>query len=678
MIPLRTARIAILVLLGFVVVASVLPGIAAIGSASGPVCGDGACTGRETPASCPADCTTFSASLPIQNLKVTRGEPIEQTLLIHPFVSGLHTYAITTSPELAPYVTAEPSSVRINGTMPTVVNVTVLVPSGTLVTGTTGEITVTGDGDNESLDVAVQVLDPSTGAFDLSSDLLSARTMIGGPLVYTARVSSSNTRSGPVNVEARIEDSSTNLSVALENFSIAANDTALHTRTTSVSHKQLEAITNGTSSLAGTYVFEVTAHGASGTASQVALVSITVPFYSQLWFRILLIAIILAPIVYGAGYGIRSYRKSRRERQRYLLPKLSLLPSPSEENGTTFGVGYLADTRIKAYMVARDFTTHALVAGSTGSGKSVTASVIVEEALNAGIPAVVFDPTSQWTGFLSRLKDPNILRYYPRFNMTPDESRSYRGLIFTPRSDVFDLDLDEYLNPGEVTVFNLANLSTVEYDRATARIIQALFDKHWEETPDLRLIIVFDEVHRLLDPACDGVGYRALIKAAREFRKWGLGLVMASQVSSDFKEAIGGNVLTEVQLNTKNLNDIHKVEEKYGEEFAKRVARQGVGVGLVQNPKYNNGKPYFINFRPPLHNPHKLSAEDLGLYDTYTTKLKSIRGRIDSIQEAGTDTKDLELDYNLASSKLKEGKFKMAEIYIQGIEEQLSGSADRT
>ncbi|MFT4244479.1 MAG: ATP-binding protein, partial [Candidatus Woesearchaeota archaeon] len=316
--------------------------------------------------------------------------------------------------------------------------------------------------------------------------------------------------------------------------------------------------------------------------------------------------------------------------------------------------------------------THALVAGSTGSGKSVSSSIIAEEALNNKIPVVVFDPTSQWTGFLSALRDKNIFKVYSKFGLSPEDARSYKGLIFTPKDKNFEINFEEYLNPGEITVFNLAHLSTQDYDDVTEKIINSIFRKGWEESPDLRLLCVFDEVHRLLDSSCEGKGYAALTKGAREFRKWGIGLLMASQVSSDFKEAIGGNVLTEVQLNTKNLDDIKKAQQKYGIDYGRRIARQGLGVAMVQNPRYNNGKPWFINFRPPLHNPHKLSDEELDLYNNYTDKLKLIKLELKELKEKGQDVTDFELDYSLANNKLKEGKFKMSEIYIQGLLERLN------
>ena len=182
------------------------------------------------------------------------------------------------------------------------------------------------------------------------------------------------------------------------------------------------------------------------------------------------------------------------------------------------------------------------------------------------------------------------------------------------------------------------------------------------------MIIVFDEVHRLLGKYGGGKGYIALEKAAREFRKWGIGLITVSQVSSDFKEAVSGNILTEIQLNTKSKEDIDRIKYKYGDDFAQRISRQAVGVGLMQNAKYNDGKPWFVNFRPTYHSPHKITDEMLELYDKYARILEKIEEKVNSYKKQGRDMTNLEIELKLAKTKLKQARFKMCEIYIESLE----------
>lgn len=411
----------------------------------------------------------------------------------------------------------------------------------------------------------------------------------------------------------------------------------------------------------GDYLLNLEIISSRGIDIRTDRIRITNFFYEKWYVRWGLLVVLFLPIVIVLMLIIFRVRNILRAKKRYLRPVYSQLPKLRGDS-IYFEVGKLGDTNKKAYLRANDFLTHGLVAGSTGSGKSVSASIIIEEALNHKIPVVVFDPTSQWTGFLSPLKDKNILKFYENFNMSVEQTRSYKGLIYLPKDENFNFDINECLNPGEITVFDLASLSIPQYERAVYRIIHSLFSKHWEESPDLKLLVVFDEMHRLLDKSCDGTGYQALTKACREFRKWGLGLIMASQIGSDFKEAIGGNVLTEIQLNTKNLSDIRNIAKKYSQEYADRVARQGIGVGLVSNPRYNKGMPWFIRFRPPLHNPHKLTEEELEKYDKYTKQISLMKEKLAKLSDE--DKSNVMLDFKLASDKLREGKFKMAEIYL--------------
>ncbi|MCK4550951.1 MAG: ATP-binding protein, partial [Candidatus Aenigmarchaeota archaeon] len=299
------------------------------------------------------------------------------------------------------------------------------------------------------------------------------------------------------------------------------------------------------------------------------------------------------------------------------------------------------------------------------------ASVIVEEALKMKIPVVVFDPTAQWTGFVKACKDENLLDNYSKFNMKREEAKPYKGMIFeVDRTDV-NINLKKYMNPGEVTIFNLSRLKPGEYDIAVMNIIQTIFDEPWEESPQLKLLVVFDEVHRLLEKYGGKGGYIALEKACREFRKWGIGLIMASQVSADFKEAVQGNILTEIQLNTKSMEDINKIKSKYGPEFAKRITKQSIGVGIIQNPQYNDGKPWFVNFRPTLHDPHKITEEELKQYDAFAKNLEEIEQQIIMLEKENIDTTDIRLEFKLAQDKLKSGRFRMAEIYLNVLKENL-------
>lgn len=58
-----------------------------------------------------------------------------------------------------------------------------------------------------------------------------------------------------------------------------------------------------------------------------------------------------------------------------------------------------------------------LVSGASGAGKTIAAKVIVEELLEEGIPALVFDYTQQWQRLLEKNTNEKMLDRYAEFGM---------------------------------------------------------------------------------------------------------------------------------------------------------------------------------------------------------------------------------------------------------------------
>lgn len=133
----------------------------------------------------------------------------------------------------------------------------------------------------------------------------------------------------------------------------------------------------------GLYTIEADAWYENSTAISIASFSIV----KEPWIITFLIAIftnwitylilfILIPSIY---FGYRYYEKWRMEkiaRARYIRPvDLKKLPNKG------LLVGKVAETNTDAYFDENKLTTHMIVAGGTGSGKSVAAMVIAEECL---------------------------------------------------------------------------------------------------------------------------------------------------------------------------------------------------------------------------------------------------------------------------------------------------------
>ncbi|MFT4303633.1 MAG: ATP-binding protein [Candidatus Woesearchaeota archaeon] len=622
------------------------------------ICGDGICSIGENIDNCPIDCRgiSFNAGLEIPDMYVYKNSSFTQRLIINSYELESQIYNIIVDNNSI--VDIDASAVFIDADSSRFLEITfsAFEDMGGIYNG---NIEVSNNNEVKVIPYIINIISQDTNFALPKLHILSSQLSTVKPVVYRAYVYFSYLVNDAT-VRILLIDSDQNEYVIYEKYDVSGRRFELLD-----SFKINDYLK--TNYYFGDLSLKMIINDGDNTQEISQIISIQQSLFSYLYFRLFLIILIGLPLTY---FLIKLYffiQQKRLSKRRYLLPNFKLLPSKSN---SSLKVGKIADTIHDAFFDTYDLTTHMLVAGSTGSGKSVASSIIVEEALEKKIPVVIFDPTAQWTGLLSPLKDNNIMQHYSKFGLSKDDTKSYKGIIFNPKDDKFEVEFEEYLNNGEATIFNLSSLSISQYNKAVTKIIDKLFAKHWEESSNLKLVVVFDEVHRLLDKSIDGSGYSALTKACREFRKWGIGLVMASQVSSDFKEVIGGNILTEVQLNTKNMSDINKISKKYGADYSKRITRMGIGVALVQNPKYNNAKPWFIGFRPPLHNPPKLSESDLKLYDKYISKLKEIKEKINKISDTSTK-EDLEMDYSLAYNKLKEGKFKIVEIYLQSLTEKL-------
>ena len=87
-------------------------------------------------------------------------------------------------------------------------------------------------------------------------------------------------------------------------------------------------------------------------------------------------------------------------------------------------VGILPTNHRKTYFDLDKFQIHTLVAGASGSGKTIAAQVLVEEAMAKGVSVIVFDPSAIWTGFLRKLQDKKMLEEYGKFGMKKTQSKN--------------------------------------------------------------------------------------------------------------------------------------------------------------------------------------------------------------------------------------------------------------
>ncbi|MFH0712010.1 MAG: CARDB domain-containing protein [archaeon] len=409
-------------------------------------------------------------------------------------------------------------------------------------------------------------------------------------------------------------------------------------------------------------------------ASSIAYVQVQYHFFKRkllgiyvwLWW----LALMLIGVIVG-GYYLWNYLEYRKKRFKVQLD-VSKLPQATTHSEF---VGKIAETGIRTFVDLDKLQMHTLIAGATGGGKTVAAQDIVESALLHKKSVIVFDPTAQWTGFLRGCEDAGMLKRYKYFDMKTGQARAFDGSIKTIHDPYEMIDIAKYMDrPGEISIFNVSNLSPKEIDVVVASTIEQIFKLKLEESKELKTLIVYDEVHRLLPKfGGSGQGFIQLERGAREFRKWGVGLVLISQVLSDFVGEIKANIGTEIQMGTRYEGDLERVSMKYGDDVLKSVVKEPIGTGMNVNAEYNNGRPYFVSYRPLLHSTRRLSNDELAKYEKYFMEIEDLDYQAEQLKKLGIDTLDVELEIKLSKAKVKSGQFQMADMYLETLKPKLIG-----
>jgi len=322
--------------------------------------------------------------------------------------------------------------------------------------------------------------------------------------------------------------------------------------------------------------------------------------------------IVVAFVIFSGVYYVFWLRKGllkkkyeeRQKNSPYPFPDFFTLPQSKYAY-----VGIVADSDEKAYLDYTQLNRHTLIAGGTGSGKTIAGMVITEELLKRGLPVVVFDPIGQWSGFAKKNADEHMRKRYNKFGLGLPQSFNPRVIEITDAT--MHVDITHYLFMKGMTVFRLDKLTPRKVDEFIDVTLSQIYRANLPESGALQSLLVLDEVHRLLPKYGGRKAYIRLEQAVREFRKWGVGLLMVSQVLTDFKGAIRGNIGTEIQVHTRYEGDIKRVRERHGAVISNLIAKLPTGLGMVECADYNKGLPYFIEFRPLLHSPYKLTETEM-------------------------------------------------------------------
>jgi len=239
-----------------------------------------------------------------------------------------------------------------------------------------------------------------------------------------------------------------------------------------------------------------------------------------------------------------------------------------------------------------------LVSGASGAGKTIAAKVIVEELIEDGIPALVFDYTQQWQRLLEKNTNEEMLDRYAEFGMRRSP-KAFKGRIVPPT-----LELNDLLDSKGVTIVDLSDIyDSAERVNKVARMLDQILEyfQFQEDSEDLRLLIVVEEAHLWTSKDLPKDAVRFLDSAARLLRKKGVGVMLVSQKMSDFDPAMRSAMNMSVVFRTKYEGDLRAIARMLGSEASEIIPRLPVGYSVFHLADV--GDPFALAWRPTYSQP---------------------------------------------------------------------------
>ncbi|GAA0235131.1 ATP-binding protein [Haladaptatus pallidirubidus] len=246
------------------------------------------------------------------------------------------------------------------------------------------------------------------------------------------------------------------------------------------------------------------------------------------------------------------------------------------DNEQQLPVGHLvADETEVSIPVVEILTGRGFVTGKSGSGKSNTASVIVEQLLDAGYPVAIIDADGEYYG----LKEEYELLHAGAdeecdIQVGAEHAEKIASLALEQNVPII-VDVSGYLDEDEAD----------ELIRETAR---HLFAK--EKKLKKPFLLVVEECHEYI-PEGGGMGEtgKMLIKVGKRGRKHGLGVMGISQRPADVKKDFitQANWLVWHRLTWEN--DTKVVSRIVGDEYGDAVPDLNAGEGFVQTDWTDGG-----------------------------------------------------------------------------------------
>ncbi|MBC5792738.1 MAG: DUF87 domain-containing protein [Nanohaloarchaea archaeon] len=305
------------------------------------------------------------------------------------------------------------------------------------------------------------------------------------------------------------------------------------------------------------------------------------------------------------------------------------------------------------FPVVELLTGRGFITGKSGSGKSNTTGVILEQLLEQNFPFLIVDTEGEYYG----LKEE-----YEILHVGADESCDVRiGKEHTGK--IIDLALEKNL---PIVLDVSGYLSDDDAKDIVGSVVKGLFDK--EKKMKKPFLLVIEECHEYIPEQMklDDCG-QAIIKVAKRGRKRGLGVLGISQRPADVKKDFITQANYKIWHNLDWDTDLNVVRRVIGKDSVDTVKELETGEVLIDADFLDGLQKVSFKERETFH-----AGQTPDLSDFETPDLKSVSS--DLVDELQQITKEKEEEKDRISELEEELEKKNKE--IENLEERINDLKD--